>query len=51
MAFFNTLNTRFRQHAAYRRTRHELESLPFDVKVDLDLNGRERDVAKAAIYG
>ncbi|MCE0504832.1 MULTISPECIES: hypothetical protein [unclassified Roseivivax] len=51
MAFFETLNDRLRKRAAFRRTRHELEGLPLETRVDLNINGRERDVARSAVYG
>ncbi|MHA6323907.1 hypothetical protein [Roseivivax sp. CAU 1753] len=51
MAFFDTLNTRLRNHARYNRTLRQLEALPFGMKVDLDINGREEKVARNAVYG
>ncbi len=51
MTLFDTLKTRFDQRMRYNRTRHELAALPFAQKVDLDINGREDAVARAAIYG
>ena len=51
MAFFDTLKTRLRNHARYARTRNTLAALPFDVKVDLGINGREESTARRAVYG
>jgi uncharacterized protein YjiS (DUF1127 family) len=41
-----------RQHLAYRRTVAELESLPLDVALDLDLYPGDADrIARHAVYG
>ncbi|SIS88024.1 hypothetical protein SAMN05421759_10561 [Roseivivax lentus] len=51
MTLFDHVKTRLDQHMRYTRTRHELKSLPFEQKVDLDINGREDAVARHAVYG
>ena len=40
------------RRAAYLRTVHELETMPLDVALDLDIyRGDARRIARAAIYG
>lgn len=40
------------KRAAYLRTVHELETMPLDVALDLDIyRGDARRIARAAVYG
>jgi hypothetical protein len=40
------------KRAAYLRTVHELEAIPLDVALDLDLyRGDARKIARRAVYG
>ncbi|SFD80371.1 hypothetical protein [Roseivivax sediminis] len=43
--------TRLGKRAAYRRTLRELRALPLDTRLDLDIAGAEKSVARRAVYG
>lgn len=50
--FFNDLRTAVRKRAAYNRTVAELQALPLDVALDLDLYpGDAKSIARRAVYG
>ncbi|ETX16479.1 glyceraldehyde-3-phosphate dehydrogenase [Roseivivax halodurans JCM 10272] len=49
--FFSTLNARLQKHSSYRRTLRELRGLPMETRIDLDMAGIEKDVARRAVYG
>ena len=52
MQVIERLKTAARQRAAYNRTISELESMPLDVALDLDLYpGDFRKIAHRAVYG
>ncbi|MDU8912691.1 hypothetical protein [Aestuariicoccus sp. MJ-SS9] len=42
---------RIAKRAAFSDTLHELQSLPLNVKLDLDIAGIESKVAARAVYG
>ncbi|MFZ5961443.1 hypothetical protein ACOXXX_00690 [Thalassococcus sp. BH17M4-6] len=48
---FNTLRDRIHKNAAYHRTLSELNALPLEIKLDLDIAGIEDKVARRAVYG
>lgn len=49
---FNTLNTAARKRAAYNRTVAELQALPLDIALDLDIyQGDIEKIARRAVYG
>ena len=49
---FNTLQTRLKQRAAYLRTKSELESMPLNVAIDLDIYKPDAaKLAAKAVYG
>ncbi|ETX30640.1 hypothetical protein [Roseivivax isoporae] len=50
-SLFSTFRTRIEKRAAYRRTLRELRAAPLDVRLDLDIAGDEKAVARSAIYG
>lgn len=46
------LRTRFDAWSRYRRTVAELERMPLDVALDLDIYpGNAREIARRAVYG
>lgn len=48
----NTLQTRLKQRAAYLRTKAELEAMPLDVAIDLDIYKPDAaKLAAEAVYG
>ncbi len=48
----NRLIAEARKYAAYRRTLRELDSLPLDTRLDLDIDsGNLRQIAHRAVYG
>lgn len=48
----NTIQTRLRQRAAYLRTKYELESMPLEVAIDLDIYRPDAaKIAAKAVYG
>ena len=49
--FFSTLGERLHKHSTYRRTLRELRGLPMATRIDLDMAGIEKDVARRAVYG
>jgi hypothetical protein len=50
--FFNDLRTAVRKRAAYNRTVAELQAMPLDVALDLDLYpGDAKSIARRAVYG
>ena len=52
MSFISTLKTAAQRRAAYSRTVAELENLPLDVALDLDIHrGDARRIAHRAVYG
>ena len=52
MTFVSTLRDRMNKRAAYLRTKRELESLPLDVALDLDIHpGDASRIARKAVYG
>lgn len=52
MAMFQTLQQRMRQRAAYMRTKHEIEAMPLDIALDLDIDRADaRGIAARAVYG
>jgi uncharacterized protein YjiS (DUF1127 family) len=52
IGIISTLKTAARKRAAYNRTVAELEALPLDVALDLDIHrGDARAIARRAIYG
>ncbi|SUZ30735.1 hypothetical protein ROE7235_00461 [Roseibaca ekhonensis] len=51
-ALLTTLQTRLQQRAAYTRTKAELESMPLDVAIDLDIYKPDAaKLAAQAVYG
>lgn len=49
---FNRLNTAIQKRAAYHRTVAELESLPLDTRLDLNIYaGDIPQIAAQAVYG
>ncbi len=51
-SFVTTLTEAVRKRAAYRRTVAELESLPLDVALDLNIHrGDAKRIAHRAVYG
>jgi hypothetical protein len=51
-ALLTTLQTRLKQRAAYARTKAELESMPLDVAIDLDIYKPDAGrMAAQAVYG
>ncbi|MCC1493358.1 glyceraldehyde-3-phosphate dehydrogenase [Cognatishimia sp. F0-27] len=48
---FQTIRKTFAQRTAYRSTLEELRSLPMSTRIDLDIAGREEQVARRAVYG
>ena len=49
---FHDLRTAMRKRAAYHRTVAELQALPLDVALDLDIYpGDARSIARRAVYG
>ena len=52
IGIISTLKTAARKRAAYNRTVAELEALPLDVALDLDIyRGDARKIARRAVYG
>ena len=52
MTMFQTLQERMRMRTAYLRTRREIEAMPLDVALDLDINRADaRGIAARAVYG
>ena len=52
MNVIERLKTAARRRAAYNRTLYELETMPLDVAIDLDLYpGDFRKIAHRAVYG
>ena len=52
MTMMQTLRQRMQQRAAYLRTRREIESMPLDVALDLDIDrGDAHGIAARAVYG
>ena len=52
MTFIDRVTTAARKRAAYQRTVAELENLPLDVALDLDIYpGDARRIAYRAVYG
>lgn len=52
MTILNTIRTRLAQRSAYLRTRRELQNLPLDVALDLDIYRGDADtIARKAVYG
>lgn len=52
MTILTTIRTRLAQHSAYLRTRRELENLPLDVALDLNIYHGDADrIARSAVYG
>jgi hypothetical protein len=52
IGIISTLKTAARKRAAYNRTVAELEALPLDVALDLDIyRGDARKIAHRAVYG
>jgi uncharacterized protein YjiS (DUF1127 family) len=50
--FFNDLRTALRKRAAYKRTVAELQAMPLDVALDLDIyRGDAEKIARRAVYG
>jgi hypothetical protein len=51
-ALLTNLQTRLKQRAAYARTKAELESMPLDVAIDLDIYQPDAaKIAAQAVYG
>jgi hypothetical protein len=47
-----TIQTRLKQRAAYRRTKAEIEAMPLDVAIDLDIYKPDAArIAEKAVYG
>lgn len=47
-----TIQTRLKQRAAYRRTKAEIEAMPLDVAIDLDIYKPDAArIAEQAVYG
>ncbi len=52
MSLLTTIQTRLRQRAAFRRTKAELEAMPLDVAIDLDIYKPDAArIAEQAVYG
>lgn len=52
MTIYNTLKTAARKRAAYLRTKAELEAMPLDVALDLNIyRGDASEIAHRAVYG
>jgi hypothetical protein len=51
-ALLTTLQTRLKQRAAYARTKAEIEAMPLDVAIDLDIYKPDAaKIAAKAVYG
>lgn len=51
-ALLTNLQTRLQQRAAYARTKAELEAMPLDVAIDLDIYKPDAaKIAAKAVYG
>ena len=51
-AILTTIQTRLRQRAAYLRTKTELENMPLEVAIDLDIYKPDAaKLASRAVYG
>ncbi|SPJ26225.1 hypothetical protein [Palleronia abyssalis] len=51
MAFYNSLKSAMAKRAEYRRTRREIESMPLDVALDLDIDrSQSARIARSAVY-
>ncbi|WP_175546830.1 hypothetical protein [Natronohydrobacter thiooxidans] len=47
-----TIQIRLKQRAAYRRTKAEIEAMPLDVAIDLDIYKPDAArIAEKAVYG
>ncbi|SPF80762.1 glyceraldehyde-3-phosphate dehydrogenase [Pseudoprimorskyibacter insulae] len=51
MQIVETLRARIARHRQYSRTLSELKSLPMSIKTDLEILGREEQLARKAVYG
>ena len=52
MPIMARIRSAFQMRAAYRRTKRDLERMPLDVALDLDLYpGDARQIARQAVYG
>lgn len=52
MKLMTQIQTALRKRATYLRTKSELESMPLDVALDLDIyRGDAAKIARAAVYG
>ncbi|MGY6547393.1 MAG: hypothetical protein ACXIU7_00075 [Roseinatronobacter sp.] len=52
MRVLEELQQRLKQRAAYRRTVAELEAMPLEVAIDLDINKFDATrIAEQAVYG
>lgn len=52
MTLLNQIQNALRKRALYLRTKHELETLPLDVALDLDIyRGDASRIAARAVYG
>jgi hypothetical protein len=51
-ALLDTLQTRLKQYAAYTQTKAEIENMPLDVAIDLDIYKPDAaKIAAQAVYG
>ena len=52
MTMISTLRAAARKRALYLRTKHEIEMMPLDVALDLNIYRGDADrIAHAAVYG
>lgn len=52
MTLIDQIQTALHQRALYRRTKHEIQAMPLDVALDLDINQDDAArLAAQAVYG
>lgn len=52
MTLIHEIQTAIAKRRAYKRTRHEIASLPLDIALDLDIYPGDADkIARQAVYG
>ncbi len=52
MTLLDTIRSYACKRAHYRRTRHEIETMPLEVAIDLDIDRADSyRIARSAVYG
>ncbi|MBS1301630.1 hypothetical protein [Loktanella sp. SALINAS62] len=52
MTLIDSIRTTLHKRAVYYKTRKEIESMPLDVALDLDIDRQDADrIARHAVYG